>query len=437
MKLSPDKKVTIVGAGFSGLSLAYFLRRRGWQVTLFNQNSDAGGLAGGFQEKGWQWPLDSFYHHLFRQDNSFRRWLREMFPDLSIDYYRPKTSLLLNGKVIPFDNPADLWQLPDFRFSQKIHFGIGVGLLKLSPWLPFFSHQTVKRLPFLLGTKAFNEIWKPLLVSKFGDTWPEVALSWFWARLKSRSSQLGYPQGGFASLADKTLKYLKQNRVTVYQQQKLSRLKPKNNGGWQLTFNGRRHFSKTTVLALPFAESLRLIGSQLPRRQKQQWQQWPNRAALTLILRLKKPFLADGTYWLNILNPVFPFVVVVEHTNFIDPKYYNGEHLVYVGGYYDNNDPFLRQRTATVLKRFVPWLRKIKLDFEDDLIDARVFRAQFAQPVMTPYYIRLLPKLETGLPHLYWLSQNHIFPWDRGLNWSVDNAKKLASLIDSRAKKTT
>lgn len=53
--------------------------------------------------------------------------------------------------------------------------------------------------------------------------------------------------------------------------------------------------------------------------------------AINLILILKKRFLTDGTYWLNINEKNFPFVAVVEHTNFIDSKYYGGNHILYVG----------------------------------------------------------------------------------------------------------
>jgi oxygen-dependent protoporphyrinogen oxidase len=38
------KKVRIVGAGFSGLTLAYFLSKSSLQIELYEQNSDAGGL---------------------------------------------------------------------------------------------------------------------------------------------------------------------------------------------------------------------------------------------------------------------------------------------------------------------------------------------------------------------------------------------------------
>ena len=47
-----SKSVNIVGAGFTGLSLAYYLSRAGWQVNVFEKDSGVGGLAGSFKVEG-------------------------------------------------------------------------------------------------------------------------------------------------------------------------------------------------------------------------------------------------------------------------------------------------------------------------------------------------------------------------------------------------
>lgn len=38
-----DKKVTILGAGISGLATAHWLEKDGYDVTILEQNSEAGG----------------------------------------------------------------------------------------------------------------------------------------------------------------------------------------------------------------------------------------------------------------------------------------------------------------------------------------------------------------------------------------------------------
>ena len=67
--------------------------------------------------------------------------------------------------------------------------------------------------------------------------------------------------------------------------------------------------------------------------------QIPSVGAICMIIRLKRRVLKNS-YWLNIpsvsTNPIsnkVPFLIFVEHTNLIDPSYYNNEHIVYCANY--------------------------------------------------------------------------------------------------------
>lgn len=58
-------KIAIIGAGFTGLSAAYQLLKQGHKVTIFEKDSQPGGLAVGYQEKKWDWTLEKHYHYWF------------------------------------------------------------------------------------------------------------------------------------------------------------------------------------------------------------------------------------------------------------------------------------------------------------------------------------------------------------------------------------
>ena len=47
-----EKKVALVGAGFTGLTAAYELVKNGLDVTIYEGGNDIGGLAGGFNMCG-------------------------------------------------------------------------------------------------------------------------------------------------------------------------------------------------------------------------------------------------------------------------------------------------------------------------------------------------------------------------------------------------
>ena len=87
-------KIGIVGAGFTGLTAAYELSKRGHQVTVYEAESIAGGLSSGFRTDRWEWALDRFYRHVFAGDTEIINLATELRAPLVFD--RPKTSVWVN-----------------------------------------------------------------------------------------------------------------------------------------------------------------------------------------------------------------------------------------------------------------------------------------------------------------------------------------------------
>jgi protoporphyrinogen oxidase len=71
--------------------------------------------------------------------------------------------------------------------------------------------------------------------------------------------------------------------------------------------------------------------------------------------------------------------------------------------------------------------------FREDWVQAySVWRADYAQPVVTPHYSRLVPPVETALPGLYLSSMAQVFPEDRGTNYAVRHGRAAGKLIIDR-----
>ena len=71
-------KIAVIGAGIAGLSAAYDLLAAGHEVVIYEAANHAGGLAAGFRDERWEWPLEKFYHHLFTSDDQIIALVKEL-----------------------------------------------------------------------------------------------------------------------------------------------------------------------------------------------------------------------------------------------------------------------------------------------------------------------------------------------------------------------
>ena len=156
----------------------------------------------------------------------------------------------------------------------------------------------------------------------------------------------------------------------------------------------------------------------------------PHLHAQVLILTLKKSFM-NKTYWLNITQKDFPFLVLAEHTNFMDKKYYGNEHILYIGNYLPTDHPFLKMNKSELLKKFMPYLKKINPKF--DITGSYLFLGPFAQPVVKIDYPKLISQLLkenwTTFLHLYCSTLLVVTLYVLFQIWSTTKGKFMSILL--------
>lgn len=425
-------KIGIVGAGFTGLSAAYRLSKSGHRVTIFEAEEKAGGLAVGFHEKDWDWPLEKYYHHFFTNDKFILQLAKEINHKIIIK--RPKTSTLINGTISQLDSPIALMKFPFLTFTQRLRMGISLALLKYNPiWRLFDKFKAVEVLPKMMGKKGFKMIWEPLFKAKFGRYVNEISLAWFWARIRKRTSFLAYPEGGFLLFAENLCQKIRDNGGKIYFNSKIVKINSKGKTTLEILSEDEKksafEFDKI-IVTVPSFIFLKIAPS-LPLTYKKKLESLKSLGSTSLILRLKETFLEDGTYWLNVCEKESPLMAVVEHTNFMDKSYYNNEHLVYIGHYLPKDHPYFIKKGSELLKKFDPYLKKINKNYRKNLIGLEFFKTPFAQPIMSVGYEKKIPPFETPLKNVYLANIDHIFPWDRGTNYAIELGQKIAKTIES------
>jgi protoporphyrinogen oxidase len=167
----------------------------------------------------------------------------------------------------------------------------------------------------------------------------------------------------------------------------------------------------------------------LPSAYLGQLAQLRSMGAVVLTIALSRP-LTNGLYWVNMPKDEFPYLALVEHTNFIDRAHYGGDHLVYLGDYLDPGHEHFRLSQDELLARFLPSLKQVNPHFEPNWVRASwLHREPYAQPIVPVGHSANIPPLRTPLPGLYWASMSQVYPWDRGTNFAVELGRRVAGAM--------
>jgi protoporphyrinogen oxidase len=124
---------------------------------------------------------------------------------------------------------------------------------------------------------------------------------------------------------------------------------------------------------------------------------------------------------------------VIEHTNMDSPSRYGNRHVVYLSKYLPADAELYRMSDDEVFAYSLPHLRRMFPGFDRSWVDDyHVWRAEYAQPVITPGYSRAMPPARTAVDGLYLASMAQVFPEDRGTNYAVREGRRTGRLIADR-----
>jgi len=430
-------RIGIIGAGAAGLAAAWDFARAGQDVTVYEAAGQVGGLAAGFKDERWDWTLEKFYHHWFASDSDILQLAQEMGIRDKILFPRPKTSYWLDGKIVRSEIAPSALFLP-LSLPATLRMAAAGMAIKFAPrWQPFERVTADAWLRRWMGTEAYEKFFMPLLIGKFAEQYDQVPMSFMWARIVKRTLKLGTYTGGFQAFLDELAAQLRAQSVRIRLGCSVARIE-RQDSGIALDLAGgaaREHFDIVLCTSSPRL-LLRLAPELAEGSYGERVAALRSIGGLCAVLALRQPLLPDDTYWLNLpassadkSASEFPFLALVEHTNFVPPVHYGGDHIVYCGDYVPPQHEYFQLSEAQVIERFLPALAKVNPAFRPSWLRRWwLWRAAYAQPVPQLHHSRRLPALATPLPGLYWASMSQVYPWDRGTNYAVEIGRRAAQL---------
>jgi protoporphyrinogen oxidase len=426
--------IAIIGAGAAGLSAAYDLAGLGHQVTVYEAAPNTGGLAAGFKEPHWNWTMEKFYHHWFQSDKDVLGLIDEIGASDKVLFPRPYTVIYYNGQFHPFDHMYSnmpLFLLRHYNLLDVARFGLAGAQLKFSSnWQELEKVTAEEWLQQHFGQRVYDVMWKPLLVGKFSEYYQEVNMAWMWARIHSRTTRLGTFVGGFQAFFDTLAEAVRQRGATIHLSTAVREIAPSERGGLIVhTPAGPLEYDRVMVTTSP--RLLARLAPSLPTAYLGQLSHLKSMGAVVMVLALTRQLSEQGYYWHNLSKEAgFPFLAMCEHTNFVSPDHFGGDHLIYCGDYLKPDHEYFKLSNDELLDRFAPSLSRFNPQFDRSWIKKTwVFRESYAQPVPPVNHSHNIPDIRTPIPGLYFASMSQVYPWDRGTNYAVEIGRRTARMI--------
>lgn len=431
--------VVIVGGGFTGLTAAYALSKAGHKVRVIERDDSPGGLAGTF-EFGDGVRLEKFYHHWFNNDVQVPDLVRELGHDGEVITLPSRTGMYFNGRMWRLSTPLDLLRFTPLGLVDRIRLGLLVlQVRRIKDWRAI-EHLSIREwLEPLCGKHVYRVVWEPLISAKFSVFAEAVNAVWFWKKLALRGStrdskggeELAYFKGGFGRLADLLVEAIRKAGGEVSFGLPTTGLVTEGKRVTAIDTPAGRIEGKRFVFtpAFPIIADI-FEGSGAPADWLARLRRVKYLGNICLVLRLKRS-LSD-TYWLNVNDPGFPFVGVIEHTNFDSPQNYGGDRIAFLSRYLAVEDPVWRYTDEEYVSFALEHLRRMFPEFDRSwIVDSKVWRAEYAQPVTEKHYSQYVPPHETPFDNAWVATMAQIYPEDRGTNYAIRDGRRIADVVSA------
>ncbi|WP_267383218.1 NAD(P)/FAD-dependent oxidoreductase [Cyanobacterium sp. uoEpiScrs1] len=439
-KIAPH--IVIIGGGFTGLTAAYQLTRQGYRVTILEKEEEVGGLAGSFNVNGEK--LEKFYHHWFTNDKYIMELVKELNVEDQVTYRPTRTGVYYSKNFFKLSSPFDLLNFKPLHLLNRIRLGLFVlWVRRIKNWKKLESIYAKEWLSKVCGRQVYQVVWEPLLRGKFGIFAESISAVWFWNKVKLRGGSrnkngeemLAYYRGGFAALAECLKTKIDISGGEIKTNVIVKELIVEDNHVIAIeTSQGR--VNADAVIATPALPIIAdLMAPHVNAEYVERLRQIKYLANVCLVLELNRSL--SKTYWLNVNDPNFPFVGVIEHTNFESEKIYGGRHIIYLSKYLLETEDLYQRSKEEALDYSIPYLIKMFPEFNRDwIVDYHLWKARYSQPIVLNNYSQLIPETTTPLNNFYICTMSQIYPEDRGTNYAIREGRKIGNFVDNQIKLT-
>ncbi len=404
--------VIVVGGGLLGLTAAYRLTQEGVHTVLYERTAELGGLAGTVALDGI--PIDRFYHVVLPTDDRVRSLAAELgVGEDRFRFSRTGVGFYQAGRLASMSSVREFLGFPGIRGRDRVRLATFVARCQLKGGYDDLEELSVEEwLRHACGARLWNDLWRPLLDSKFDGCFDDVPATYLWARTRRMSGTrdrsahevMGTIDGGYQVLVDALAAAIRANGGEIATS--TPALGIVSGGGraiGALTHKGLRR-ADYVVSTLLHTDGHALLPQDLARAVGPD----PCRylGVVCLVMRLRRSI--SPFYSVNLTDRRVPLTTIVETTHVVDPERVGGT-LVYLPKYVTPESPELERPTGEIKRAYFEHARTVLSNLRpEDVLASQVARARVAEPVHVLGGSR--PSNMFPAPGLAVASTAHVYP---------------------------
>jgi len=447
--------VAVIGAGAAGLACARRLAEAGVDVDVYERWPGLGGQAA-TMDVGDGLRIERYYHYLFTSDSIAIDAFERLGLGDALVAYPSSAAFAIEGRIWPFNGVRDLLRFRPLSPSNRVRMGLALLRLQLGRRdIAEYERQTASSwIRRNMGEAAWERVWGPLMRGKFGERAQEISMGWIWDKVgkrrslrdgEARQERFIWPTGSFEVLFAELERRISAAGGRVLIDRPAARLLrdgerlavvPGAPGSFRRGLDPRRFEPAgdpvsydAIVCCVPndvFAELLdpeladEIGADYLGRLDAIEYF-----TALNLVLELERPLTQH--FWVNIADRRYPFVGLIEHSNFVGTENTGGRVFTHVTNYLPADHELIGLDAEQLLDRYAEGLRMLNPSYERSWVrQAWVFREPAGQPIVGVGYRDLIPPRHTPVRRLQLVNTTQVYPQDRGINFAIRDGELAA-----------
>lgn len=413
-----------------GLAAAHRAVQLGHAVDVIEADDRPGGMAAHFDFGGLS--IERFYHFVCKSDVPTFELMAELGISDKIRWAATSMGYFVKGRIHPWGDPISLLTFPHLGLVSKFRTGLQMFLATRARSFERIEALTARQwIERGSGRQVYEILWRRLMELKFYEFADEISASWIATRVKrigkSRRSifqeELGYIEGGSETLVDALVRSIKARGGRIHLRAPAARILTDNGRVTGVAAAGRVIAADEVICTVPIPLVNNLI-PELPDDWKAKYASIRNIGVVCVVYKLRRS--VSKHFWLNIVDPEIEIPGLIEFSN-LRPL---PAHIVYVPYYMPTTQPKWTRGDDAFISEAFGYIRRLNPAIsENDVIDARVGRLRYAQPVCEPNFAAKLPAVRTPIAGLQIADTCYYYPEDRGIAESVRLGRRMAEEV--------